>query len=141
METGPFGILPKEEGPIRKRLREKGYLKLSPQGTALDEDIFLDIVWALQDIAIIRALEGLKDDPKAVALINEYFHMLLDHLLTEDLPRHGMDLKDVSEAKAIIEKARAYPIGSENRDSELAAADGTFCRFLDEYIQRYCRRM
>lgn len=129
-----------EEGPIRRRLRERGILKHAPQGT-LDEDIFLDIVWALQDIAIIRALEGnLTHDPKAVALINEYFHMLLDHLLTEDLPRDGMDLKDVNEAKAIIEKARAYPIGSKNRDGALAGADGTFCRFLDEYIEKYCRR-
>ena len=129
-----------EEGPLRKRLRERQPLLKGLRSPPLDEDIFLDIVWALQDIAILRALENLKDDPKAVALTNEYFHMLLNHLLAEDLPRHGMDPKDVSEAKTIIEKARAYPIGSENRDRELAAADGTFCRFLDEYIERYCRR-
>ena len=104
-----------------------------------NEDVFLDVVWALQDIAIIRALENLKDDPRAESLINQYFSLLLDDLLTIDLPRDGMDIKDVNEAKTIIESARTYPIGSDARDQKLAAADGTFCRFLSEYIERTCK--
>ena len=129
------GIL--KEGPLRKRFRNL----LNPQGTPLDEDIFLDLVWALQDIAIIRALADFKDTPRVVATINEYFHMLLDHLLATDLPRHGMTIEDVNEAKNLIEKARASPIDSKEFDSYLAGADGTFSRFLDEYIERYCKNL
>jgi len=119
-------------GKIIGGLRDKRLFR-SPDE---NEDVCLDIVWALQDIAIIRALEPLwNEGPRVIPLIDEYFHLLLDHLLVDDLPRDGMKPEDVSEVKAIIEKARAYPVGSEKRDEQLAAADGTFCRFLFKYCK------
>jgi hypothetical protein len=120
-----------KEGPLRKIFRE---VSASPH---LSDDVFQDIIWALQDIAIIRALENFKEDPRAVALINQYFNLLLHDLLTNDLPRDGLRIEDVNDAKAFIEKARASPIGSNDFDSNLAGADGTFCRFLTEYSERY----
>ena len=53
------------------------------------DDVILDIIWALQDIAIIRALEYFADDPEALDLINEEFHLILDHLLVHDFPHAG----------------------------------------------------
>ena len=127
-----MGLL--KEGPLRKILREH---RASVSASHIPDDIFLDIIWALQDIAVIRALASFKNDPRVVALINDYFNLLLNDLLTNDLPRDGMKMEDANEAKTLIEKARAFPIDSDGFDSNLAGADGTFCRFLTEYSERY----
>jgi len=90
----------------------------------------LDIIWALQDIAVIQIIGANFKDPKGAAVVNEYFHLLLDHLIAEDLPQHGMKIEDVNEIKAHLEKAKASPIDSSEWDSSLAAADGMLTGIL-----------
>ncbi|MFB0523165.1 MAG: hypothetical protein ACETV1_05320 [Candidatus Bathyarchaeia archaeon] len=119
---------------VRRNIRLIRRARLFASNGSAKEDLVLDIIWALQDIAVIRIVGANFRDQKGIDVVNEYFHLLLDHLILEDFPKHGMSMENITEVKIHLEKAKAYPIDSDEWDGNLAAADGTLVRTLSELL-------
>lgn len=116
---------------------------LDPPEDKATNDVIEQTVWALQDIAIIRQMATLRPHEPAVRQVDEYLHLLHDHLLLEDLPKSGVKKKDLERISGPVKKAmdvwREYKetnlLDMGTFDGNLTFADGALCHILDKYCR------